>query len=169
MEVRICCRLVTQVLTLWPVGAIGWGADPLGITPHTSSFIPETEHEGFTLLYPPLSAAHLSSHSSAEEVHDQDNVSKGLQEPRSNVTQAPYNVPGPGEGIPHTTMPSERERAVSNHTISALISSTHVPSPTTCAGAVTSMKNQLREAKSSAMRHAVAGVDPRMCATSLVN
>lgn len=164
--------MVAQVLTLWPVGAIGRVADPLGITPHAPSFIPrEAEHEGSTLLCPPLSVGHLSSHGSAEEVHDQDNVLKGLQEPRSSVTQAPYNVPGPSEGIFRAIMSSERagEYPVSNHIISTLISSTRIPSPTTCSGAVASMKNQLRKAKSSAMRHTVAGVDPRLCATSLVN
>lgn len=130
MEVRICCRLVTQVLTLWPVGTIGRGADPFGITPHTSSFIPrETEHEGFSWLHSPLSAAHLSSHGSALEAHDQDDVLKGPQESRNSITQTPYNVPGPSERMFRPIMPSEGvgEYPVSNHTTPAIISSTRIP------------------------------------------
>ena len=91
MEVRICCRLVTQELTLWPVGVIGHGTDSLDISPHTSSPVPiKIEREESTLLYSSLSR--LSSQSSAVEAYDQNDALRGLQEPRNSATQAPNNI-----------------------------------------------------------------------------
>lgn len=122
MEVRFCCRLGTQGLTLWPVGTIEHGADPLGITPHISSLVPtKIEHEGSTLLVSSYSAAHLSSQSSAVEAHDQDDALRGLLEPRNRVTQAPHNAPGPSEGVFHTMIPSERADKYPVRTIQRLL------------------------------------------------